>query len=113
MIQIVLRNGNFPKAKLKYFWEQFKTKEGLFDFIVGSIVWALLVLLYYQLVYNFIYTVFSPLESMIPVIGVWLRWALSLLIMGILLRIFGVYLSIGINKIYEILRVAWRKIVKG
>lgn len=93
-----MKNGHLIKEKTEYFWEQFKSQEGLWDFLVGSPIFAFLILKFYDSLYN-------AVQSFWAQIGVadisFIHWYITLLSVGIILKIAGLYLSRGLNILFK------------
>lgn len=92
-----MRNGNYPKALIRFYLEKFKTKEGLFQFFVGGAVWGFAIIEFNQLVYQFLYNLFSFLKIDLA-IRIVAYWAFSIVAVFVNLGI--VY---AINHIYDFL----------
>lgn len=102
-----MRNGRFMKEKIEYIKEKFKTKEGLFDFFVGSAILGFVIVTYTKLVFGMIYTFFSFLA------WEWLRLYISYLTYGALLAPIGIGISWILIETYKYLTKLKRRYIGG
>ncbi len=100
-----MRNGNLVKEKIEYYLERFKTKEGLFDFFVGTAIWGFLIITFTEIVKQFLLKFFSFFPEVLPFLGlgVLIQYYLTFLIYGILLSIFSVTITILLIKTFKLI----------
>lgn len=64
---MVIPNGRFLKEKGEYFKEALTTREGVFDFFVGSAIWGFLIVTYTKVIFGtflgfFAFITIEPLQ---------------------------------------------------
>jgi len=96
-----MKNGNFEKARLRLLKEEFKTKEGLFMFFVSSPLWAFLIFMFYNMVYEFFSNLFITTLGSIPGLGKAIAWYATVITMGLILRVFGVALMALLVRVHR------------
>ena len=92
----MIPNGNFVRAKWTYYKNKFKTKEGLFDFFVGTAIYGFIIVQFNQILFNFFLSTFSSLH---PIFQKYLAY----LFFGIVVSVAGIFITVLINKLYEFL----------
>jgi hypothetical protein len=84
-----MRNGNFIDKKRGYIFEKFRTKEGLFDFFVGTVVWSFIILKFYRNIFEFFldfYKIgFEPLKLYLSYLSVGVTFTLIGFMVSVLL----------------------------
>ena len=90
-----MRNGRFIKEKVEYIKEKFKTKEGLWDFFVGSAIWAFIIIEYNKTIFAYLLDTVSFLPS--PYLDRYIAY----LMFGIFGTILGLTISVILNKIFK------------
>ena len=90
-------NGNLIKEKRELVFERFKTKEGLFDFFVGSFLWGFIIYQAYRPVKDWIFLKydFIPVEL--------LRQYASFLTTAFLTTILGLVITFVLVQVYNII----------
>lgn len=111
---MVMKNGNILKEKFEYYKERLTTKEGLWDFFIATAAWGFIIITFTDIIKNFLLNLFEFFPRIIPYlgIGVFLQYYVMYLIYGLLLMVFGVFISIAVNKLFKFLNKIRKEIFK-
>lgn len=85
------------KEKLDFYKAEFRTREGIWDFLIGSFIWGLIIISYINQINNFIVSFLSFIPNEI------LRNYIGYLVFGLFSWSLGLTITFILNKIYRFL----------
>ena len=103
----MIPNGRLLKEKLEYFREKFRTKEGLFDFFIGTAIWGFLIVTYTKLIFEAIRSFYSFIPFK------FLQLYLAYLTFGVFLVPIGIGVSYITVYLFKFLRRVKRELFGG
>lgn len=95
---ITIKNGNIFKKKRDFVTEKFQTKSGLFDYVIGTIIWSFLIVQYSKIGFDKLRGIFGPTTSTFA--GFFID-AFTYLIFGVALTFLGLGITYVLRKIFD------------
>lgn len=92
--------NNFAKQRFKFLIARFKTKEGRFHYLIGTPIFAFLVKVYYEVIYNFFNAIFKAF-LIVPYVGAFIQFYFTLISVGLVLTFLGIPLTLILHNIYD------------